>query len=1374
MKKRMLLLGSVLFFLSISFSQESQAYEAIYELGQSVDEKSGLIKIDEPIVPQTKLASRQIFSALPTKFDYTTGNVETKMRSQGGLGICWAYSAADVITTSNKKEFGLEYTLSPNYFNYYSASNAFSDIRNPYGTRELNSGGDTGVALVQSTLGKGIVSEETFNTATSVNQNPSMAIQKFQEIQSQKTPIHIEELAKIQRVSYNGVTKEDQLKKVDAIKRKVYEYGAVSFSYHEAVSHNEKYYNFSKRTSFVPIRDAETSLVPKSDDNWVDTNHAVVIVGWDDQFSRSNFKIAPENDGAFLIKNSWGSGNGTGVGYFYISYEDLYILNSTNYSVDTKMTAYDNRKSYVDDWITHYSNISSASRSIYLGSVFSTGEKKERLQAISFYSEQLGVNYEVYYIDEAIKNYQVMTNKENMKKIASGTLKNSGLKEIATDPIEIEENKEYSIVVQVTYPEDIDSFHLSVQQVRNAKEGKYPDLAEGRTFLSMESSSNLVYWRSSSDGTLFGPSFKGNLYISAYTNDLGLPTIPVTGVTVTPTSKELEVGAKQQLEAAVTPENASNKNIAWHSSNSSVATVSATGEVVAKSEGTATVTVITEDGKKTATSEITVRQPKIDAKGEFGTVPWTWEASTQTLKFYEGAFPATSTSNNIRTNIEDLAALEGKKIKHIVFEKSVDANAESSGLFSYLSELEDIENANLLKTNQVIKMNSMFFVSKNLKRLDISQWDTSKVTSMGFMFSEVNNLLSLDLNNWDTSSVANMDYMFSGASSLKELTINHWNTSNATSMNSMFYKARSLSKLDFNRWDVSKVTSMYDLFSEASNLTELDISNWDTSNVTTMSRMFSGVSSLAKLDISRWNTSKVNNMNYMFNRASNLKELNLSHWNISSVTTMKGMFSETNNLTELIVSQWNTSNVVDMSDLFSRANSLNRVDISQWDTSKVANMSYMFYKAGNLTELNINQWNTSKVTNMYSMFSGAGSLAELDVSQWNTSKVTNMATMFSGAGSLAKLNVSQWNTASVTSMTAMFYEARSLVELNTSQWDTSNVTTMNNMFNGASSLNKVDVSQWDTSSVTNMYSMFYGTRSLTELNVSQWDTSKVTDMEFMFNGASGLTNLDVSQWDTSKVTTMRYMFNKVNRLESLDVSQWDTSRVVNMGSMFKEAHNLVNLNVSSWDISNVTDIEEMFYEARSLEKLDLGQWDTSKVTRMASIFYNAGSLAELNVSKWNTSNVANMSYMFVGTKKLEKLDVSQWDTSNVNSMRSMFYKTNSLKKLDVGQWDTSNVKDMMSMFYEASNLMELDMSQWNTSKVTNMENMFYGTKALDKLILGPNSIVKTANLPEKDTTPYTGRWRLENASPEVVFSSSSDLMNNYDGSRTGSYIREKM
>ena len=84
-------------------------------------------------------------------------------------------------------------------------------------------------------------------------------------------------------------------------------------------------------------------------------------------------------------------------------------------------------------------------------------------------------------------------------------------------------------------------------------------------------------------------------------------TVAVTGVTFDKTTAKLtEKGQTVQLTATVAPENATNKNVSYATSNENVATVDANGKVTAVANGTATIKVTTEDGNKTATCTVTV------------------------------------------------------------------------------------------------------------------------------------------------------------------------------------------------------------------------------------------------------------------------------------------------------------------------------------------------------------------------------------------------------------------------------------------------------------------------------------------------------------------------------------------------------------------------------------------------------------------------------------------------------------------------------------------------------------------------------------------------------------------------------------------------
>lgn len=82
--------------------------------------------------------------------------------------------------------------------------------------------------------------------------------------------------------------------------------------------------------------------------------------------------------------------------------------------------------------------------------------------------------------------------------------------------------------------------------------------------------------------------------------------VAVTGVSLNKTSTTLTVGGSETLTATVQPSNATNKAVTWSSNPTSVATVDSNGKVTAVAEGTATITVTTQDGNKTATCTVTV------------------------------------------------------------------------------------------------------------------------------------------------------------------------------------------------------------------------------------------------------------------------------------------------------------------------------------------------------------------------------------------------------------------------------------------------------------------------------------------------------------------------------------------------------------------------------------------------------------------------------------------------------------------------------------------------------------------------------------------------------------------------------------------------
>lgn len=88
--------------------------------------------------------------------------------------------------------------------------------------------------------------------------------------------------------------------------------------------------------------------------------------------------------------------------------------------------------------------------------------------------------------------------------------------------------------------------------------------------------------------------------------------VSVTGVSLNKNATTIAIGANETLTATITPANADNQAVTWSSNNTAVASVDQNGKVTGVSAGTATITVTTQDGNKTASCTVTVPDPSAD------------------------------------------------------------------------------------------------------------------------------------------------------------------------------------------------------------------------------------------------------------------------------------------------------------------------------------------------------------------------------------------------------------------------------------------------------------------------------------------------------------------------------------------------------------------------------------------------------------------------------------------------------------------------------------------------------------------------------------------------------------------------------------------
>ncbi|OXA76820.1 hypothetical protein B0A65_17950 [Flavobacterium frigidimaris] len=123
--------------------------------------------------------------------------------------------------------------------------------------------------------------------------------------------------------------------------------------------------------------------------------------------------------------------------------------------------------------------------------------------------------------------------------------------------------------------------------------------------------------------------------------------VAVTGVTLSPTTATLLVGATQQLTPTVAPATATNKTVSYSSSNTAIATVNATGLITAIAAGISTITVTTQDGAKTATCAVTVNATNVAVTSVSLSPATTSLAVGGTQQLTPTILPANATNKNV-------------------------------------------------------------------------------------------------------------------------------------------------------------------------------------------------------------------------------------------------------------------------------------------------------------------------------------------------------------------------------------------------------------------------------------------------------------------------------------------------------------------------------------------------------------------------------------------------------------------------------------------------------------------------------------------------------------------------------------------------------
>ena len=205
----------------------------------------------------------------------------------------------------------------------------------------------------------------------------------------------------------------------------------------------------------------------------------MVIVGWDDSYSKDNFNTDLEGDGAFICQNSWGDNFGEN-GFFYISYYDTNI--GTHNVVYTDIENTDNYDHiYQSDLCGWVGQLGYNKDSIYGANVF-TAEGNETLKAASFYATGKDSQYELY----VVRQFDDETSLEKMIPVASGKLGNAGYYTVDFNQgIEVDAGERYAVVLYIITP---GSVHPMAIEYAADEATENVDLDDGESYISANGS----------------------------------------------------------------------------------------------------------------------------------------------------------------------------------------------------------------------------------------------------------------------------------------------------------------------------------------------------------------------------------------------------------------------------------------------------------------------------------------------------------------------------------------------------------------------------------------------------------------------------------------------------------------------------------------------------------------------------------------------------------------------------------------------------------------------------------------------------------------------------------------------------------------------
>lgn len=413
----------------------------------------------------TKNASLNSSTGIPYYYDLRKLGKLTPVKNQGFSDVCWAFAVTGSLESNtlpykswNFSENNMKDLLSRGY--KYGFDRGYDDA----GCWE------EALAYLNSYIGPITGAQDPFNEFS--GSSPT----------NLKPVVHVQNTIQLQSRTLNGVMNNT------AIKEALMKYGAI----YSLMTFQDSYYNPNTYGYYYK--------------GYGDYNHAICIVGWDDNYSKTNFVGNPPGNGAFIIRNSWGADWGD-QGYFYVSYYDKNLANTDDniiFMTGESVKNYDNIYQY--DPFGDVGNYGYDNNVGWFSNVFKSNGR-ELLKAASFYATQPNTSYKIYvYLNPVGNNPRSGI----LAAVQQGIISSAGYKTIVLNNfVNLMKNQKFSIVVKLVSPDDYQPITIEYPLMDYSSKAR---ASPGQSFIS----ANGMSWED-----MTNVIDNANVCLKAFTSNLG-------------------------------------------------------------------------------------------------------------------------------------------------------------------------------------------------------------------------------------------------------------------------------------------------------------------------------------------------------------------------------------------------------------------------------------------------------------------------------------------------------------------------------------------------------------------------------------------------------------------------------------------------------------------------------------------------------------------------------------------------------------------------------------------------------------------------------------------------------------------------------------